>query len=64
MSLHKSNGKHEVDARTILNSLQRFVHEDGDEMLDIHIHSDRISKDLTRYRRRHRIGSHLTKEEN
>ena len=44
----KSNGKHEVDARTILNSLHVIVHEDGDEMLDIHIHSDRISKDLTR----------------
>ena len=44
----KSNGKHEVDARTILNSLYVIVHEDGDEMLDIHIHSDRISKDLTR----------------
>ena len=42
----KSNGKHEVDARTILNSLYVIVHEDGDEMLDIHIHSDRISKDL------------------
>ena len=33
----KSNGKHEVDARTILNSLYVIVHEDGDEMLDIHI---------------------------
>ena len=44
----KSNGKHEVDARTILNSLHVIVHEDGDEMLDIHIPSDRISKDLTR----------------
>ena len=44
----KPNGKHEVDARTILNSLHVIVHEDGDEMLDIHIHSDRISKDLTR----------------
>ena len=42
----KSNGKHEVDARTILNSLHVIVHEDGDEMLDIHIPSDRISKDL------------------
>ena len=30
----KSNGKHEVDARTILNSLHVIVHEDGDEMLD------------------------------
>ena len=49
MSLHKTpNSKHEVDARTILNSLGVIVHEDGDEMLDIHIHSDRISKDLTR----------------
>ena len=44
----KSNGKHEVDARTILNILHVIVHEDGDEMLDIHIPSDRISKDLTR----------------
>ena len=44
----KSNGKHEVDARTILNSLHVVLHEDGDEILDIHIHSDRISKDLTR----------------
>lgn len=42
----KPNGKHEVDARTILNSLHVVVHEDGDEMLDIHIPSDRISKDL------------------
>ena len=45
---NKSNGKHEVDAVTILNSLYVIVHEDGDEMLDIHIPSDRISKDLTR----------------
>ena len=44
----RPNGKYEVDARTILNSLHVIVHEDGDEMLDIHIHSDRISKDLTR----------------
>ena len=42
----KSNGKHEVDARTILNSLHVIVHEDGDEMLDIHIPSDRIEKQL------------------
>ena len=42
----KSNGKHEVDARTILNSLYVIVHEDGDEMLDIHIPSDRIEKTL------------------
>ena len=42
----KSNGKHEVDARTILNSLYVIVHEDGDEMLDIHIPSDRIEKQL------------------
>ena len=44
----RPNGKHEVDARTILNSLHVIVHEDGDEMLDIHIPSDRISKYLTR----------------
>ena len=42
------NGKYEVDARTILNSLHVVLHEDGDEMLDIHIPSDRISKYLTR----------------
>lgn len=44
----KSNGKHEVDARTILNSLHVVVHEDGDEMLDIHIPNDRIEKHLTK----------------
>jgi len=46
----KSNGKHEVDARTILNSLYVIVFEDDDtdERLDIHIPSDRISKDLAR----------------
>ena len=46
----KSNGKHEVDARTILNSLHVITFEDSDtnERLDIHIPSDRISKDLTR----------------
>ena len=46
----KSNGKHEVDARTILNSLHviTFEDDDTDERLDIHIPSDRISKDLTR----------------
>ena len=44
----KSNGKYEVDAMTRLNSLHVVLHEDGDEMLDIHIPSDRISKDLTR----------------
>ena len=44
----RPNGKHEVDARTILNSLHVIVHEDWDEMLDIHIPSDRISNDLTR----------------
>ena len=42
------NGKYEVDAMTRLNSLYVIVYEDGDEMLDIHIPSDRISKDLTR----------------
>ena len=44
----RPNGKHEVDAMTRLNSLHAVLHEDGDEMLDIHIPSDRISKDLTR----------------
>ena len=46
----KSNGKHEVDARTILNSLYVITFEDSDtdERLDIHIPNDRISKDLTR----------------
>lgn len=46
----KSNGKHEVDARTILKSLYVIVFEDDDtdECLDIHIPSDRVSKDLTR----------------
>ena len=44
----RPNGKYEVYARTILNSLHVVLHEDGDEMLDIHIPSDRISKDLTR----------------
>ena len=64
MSLHKSNGKHEVDARTILNSLHVIVHEDGDEMLDIHIHSDRINKDLTRaIEDAIALALHLTKEE-
>ena len=33
----RPNGKYEVDARTILNSLHVVLHEDGDEMLDIHI---------------------------
>ena len=62
LTTQRPNGKHEVDAMTRLNSLYVIVHEDGDEMLDIHIHSDRISKGFnTRYRRRHRIGSHLTK---
>ena len=44
----KSNGKHEVDARTILNSLYVITFEDSDtnERLDIHIHSDRIEKQL------------------
>ena len=42
----KSNGKYEVDAMTRLNSLYVIVHEDGDEMLDIHIPSDRIEKQL------------------
>ena len=42
----RPNGKYEVDARTILNSLHVIVHEDGDEMLDIHIPSDRIEKQL------------------
>ena len=31
--LQKANGKHEVDARTILNSLYVILHEDGDECL-------------------------------
>ena len=49
----KSNGKHEVDARTILNSLYVIVHEDGTKC-DIHIHSDRIRKGFnTRYRNEH-----------
>ena len=42
----RPNGKYEVDARTILNSLHVVLHEDGDEMLDIHIPSDRIEKQL------------------
>ena len=42
----RPNGKYEVYARTILNSLHVIVHEDGDEMLDIHIPSDRIEKQL------------------
>lgn len=33
----RPNGKYEVDAMTRLNSLYVIVHEDGDEMLDIHI---------------------------
>jgi len=33
----RPNGKYEVDAMTRLNSLHVIVHEDGDEMLDIHI---------------------------
>jgi hypothetical protein len=46
----RPNGKHEVDARTILNSLYVITFEDSDtdERLDIHIPNDRISKDLTR----------------
>ena len=31
----RPNGKYEVDARTILNSLHVIVHEDGDEEPDI-----------------------------
>ena len=42
----KSNGKHEVDARTVLNSLHVIVHEDDNEMIDIHIPNDRIEKTL------------------
>ena len=42
----RPNGKYEVDAMTRLNSLYVIVHEDGDEMLDIHIPSDRIEKQL------------------
>ena len=42
----RPNGKYEVYARTILNSLHVVLHEDGDEMLDIHIPSDRIEKQL------------------
>ena len=42
----RPNGKHEVDARTILNSLYVIVHECGDEIIDIHIQSDRIEKQL------------------
>ena len=44
----RPNGKYEVDAMTRLNSLYVIVHECGDEIIDIHIPSDRISKDLTR----------------
>ena len=44
----RPNGKYEVDAMTRLNSLYVIVHECGDKIIDIHIHSDRISKDLTR----------------
>ena len=42
----RPNGKYEVYARTILSSLHVVLHEDGDEMLDIHITSDRIEKQL------------------
>ena len=42
----RPNGKYEVDAMTRLNSLYVVLHEDGDEMLDIHIPSDRIEKQL------------------
>ena len=42
----KSNGKYEVDAMTRLNSLYVIVHECGDEIIDIHIPSDRIEKQL------------------
>ena len=42
----RPNGKYEVDARTILNSLHVIVHEDGDEMIDIHIPNERIEKQL------------------
>ena len=35
-----------VDAMTNLGSLHVVVHEDGDEMLDIHIPNDRIEKTL------------------
>ena len=35
-----------VDAMTNLGSLHVVVHEDGDEMLDIHIPNDRIEKQL------------------
>ena len=44
----RPNGKYEVDAMTRLNSLYVIVHECGDEIIDIHIPSDRISKYLTR----------------
>ena len=45
----------------LLNSLHVIVHEDGDEMLDIHIHN-RISKDLTRaIEDAIALDSHLTK---
>ena len=40
------NGKYEVDAMTRLNSLYVIVHECGDEIIDIHIPSDRIEKQL------------------
>ena len=42
----KPNGKHEVDAKTILNSLHVIVYEDDNEMIDIHIPNDRIEKQL------------------
>ena len=42
----RPNGKHEVDAKTILNSLHVIVYEDDNEMIDIHIPNDRIEKQL------------------
>ena len=42
----RPNGKYEVDAMTRLNSLYVIVHECGDEIIDIHIPSDRIEKQL------------------
>ena len=42
----RPNGKYEVDARTILNSLHVVLHECGDEIIDIHIPNDRIEKQL------------------
>ena len=46
--MNKIHFKYEVDTMTRLNSLYVIVHECGDEIIDIHIPSDRICTRLAK----------------